>query len=150
MRPRSLVGVILAVALVLAVPAGVAAQPKIAKVAPSTRDTAGYEQWLGEQVRHELVMLPWLSVYDDLKYQIDGDRVTLSGYTVRPTIKSSAENVVKKIEGVSQVVNKIEVLPPSPNDDRIRIAAYRAIYGDAVLSRYGWGPVPQIHIIVDR
>jgi len=150
MRLRSEVGVVLAVALILAMPAGIAARAKTSQAAPSKRDTAKYEQWLTQHVRHELVMLPWLSVFDDLKFKVEEDRVTLMGSVVRPSLKTDAENVVKKIEGVSQVTNKIEVLPPSPNDDRIRMAAYRAIYGESALARYAIQAVPPIHIIVNR
>jgi hyperosmotically inducible protein len=107
------------------------------------------ESRLIREVRHELVMLPYYGVFDDLGFTAQGETLTLVGEVVRPTLKSDAENVVKRIEGVSQVVNKIEVLPVSPNDDRIRLAAYRAIYGDSVLStRYGYRAVPAIHIIV--
>jgi hyperosmotically inducible periplasmic protein len=103
---------------------------------------------LAEKVRKELVMLPWLSIYDNLSFRIDGDTVTLFGSTIRPTLKSSAANVVKKVEGVNRVVNEIEVLPLSPFDDRIRIATARAIYGYAPLQRYGLGANPSIRIIV--
>ena len=101
------------------------------------------------EVRHELVMLPFYGVFDNLAYKVDPDgTVTLLGQTLRPTLKSDAENVVKRIEGVEKVVNNIEVLPPSPADDRIRRATYRAIYGNTVLSQYQLRAVPPIHIIV--
>jgi hyperosmotically inducible protein len=103
-----------------------------------------------KEVRHELVMLPFYGVFDNLAYKVDPDgTVTLLGQVVRPTTKSDAENVVKRIEGVEKVVNNIEVLPTSPNDDRIRRAAYRAIYGNEVLSLYQLRAVPPIHIIVN-
>jgi hyperosmotically inducible protein len=104
--------------------------------------------YLEREVRHELVMLPFYSVFDNLQFKVDGYRVELFGQVVRPTLKSDAEAVVKKIEGVESVVNHIEVLPPSPNDDRIRLAEYRAIYGNSVLNRYALQAVPPIHIIV--
>ena len=103
---------------------------------------------LVKEVRHELVMLPYYSVFDNLAYRVDGSRVTLFGQVVRPTLKSDAENVVKKVEGVTAVTNEIEVLPNSPNDDRIRRAVYRAIFSKAELDRYAMGAVPAIHIIV--
>ena len=104
---------------------------------------------LTKEVRHELVMLPYYNVFDNLSYRIDGSRVTLMGQVTRPTLKSDAGNVVKRLEGVSQVDNQIEVLPLSPNDDQIRYAVYRAIYGHTSLStRYGYQAVPSIHIIV--
>jgi len=101
-----------------------------------------------KEVRHELVMLPYYGVFDNLAYQVDGSTVTLLGEVTRPTLKSDSENVVKRIEGVEKVVNKIEVLPPSPSDDRIRIAVYRAVYGQTGLDRYALQAVPPIHIIV--
>ena len=102
------------------------------------------------EVRHELVMLPWFSVFDNLEFQVseDGKHVTLLGQVTRPTLRSDAERLVKRIEGVERVTNQIEVLPLSPMDDRTRLAVARAIFGDNVLSRYSWGPVPPIHIIV--
>lgn len=102
------------------------------------------------EVRHELIMLPYYSIFDNLAFKVDGSTVTLLGQVVRPSLKSSAENVVKRIDGVEKVVNNIEVLPPSPADDRIRRAMFRAIYGDSQLSRYAVGAVPPIHIIVNN
>lgn len=102
-----------------------------------------------KEVRHELVMLPFYGVFDNLSYKVDTDgTVTLLGQVTRPVLKSDAENSVKKIEGVDRVVNNIEVLPASPADDRIRREAYRAIYGNSVLSEYQLRAVPPIHIIV--
>src|SRR5271167_3284903 len=90
-----------------------------------------------KEVRHELVMLPFYGVFDNLSYKVDPDgTVTLLGQVARPVLKSDAENSVKRIEGVEKVVNNIEVLPLSTNDDRIRRATYRAIYGNSVLSQY--------------
>src|SRR5205085_9930592 len=103
---------------------------------------------LTKEVRHELVMLPYYGVFDNLAYRVDGDRVTLFGQVVRPTLKSDAENVVKRIEGVAWVQNEIEVLPLSPNDDRLRQRLYRAIYSKPQLQRYSFQAVPPIHIIV--
>ena len=106
---------------------------------------------LAEKVRHELVMLPWYSLFDNLQFQIEGNHeVILEGQVVRPVLKSDAENVVKRIEGVTLVVNNIKVLPLSPNDDRIRIAAYRAIYFQPGMWKYRMQAVPPIHIIVDN
>jgi hyperosmotically inducible protein len=103
---------------------------------------------LAKEVRHELVMLPYYSVFDNLAYKVEGDRVTLYGQVVRPTLKSDAEGVVKSIEGVASVKNEIEVLPASPMDDQLRRALYRSIYGENGLPRYGIASVPSIHIIV--
>lgn len=102
-----------------------------------------------KEVRHELVMLPYYGVFDNLAYKVDPDgTVTLMGQVANPVLKSDAENVVKRIEGVTRVVNNIEVLPTSPMDDQIRRAVYRAIYGNEVLSQYQLRAVPPIHIIV--
>jgi hyperosmotically inducible protein len=105
---------------------------------------------LENEVRHELVMLPYFGVFDNLEFEVldGGKHVILSGQVRRPTLRSDAGRVVERIEGVERVTNNIEVLPLSPNDDRIRIAVARAIFGDSVLSRYSWGAVPPIHIIV--
>lgn len=105
---------------------------------------------LESEVRHELVMLPWFSVFDNLTFQVNGDHVILSGKVTRPTLKSSAENVVRRIEGVGKITNNIDVLPLSPFDDRLRIAAYRSIYGYGPLNRYALGAQPSIRIIVER
>jgi hyperosmotically inducible periplasmic protein len=105
-------------------------------------------QNLIREVRHQLVLLPYYSVFDNLAFKVEGDTVTLEGQVVRPTLKSDAENVVKNIEGIGRVVNNIEVLPPAPMDDQIRRAVYRAIFGDPALSRYAESAVPSIHIIV--
>jgi hyperosmotically inducible protein len=104
---------------------------------------------IAKKVRHELVMLPYYGIFDDLAFKLDGGTVTLLGQVVRPTLKDDAGRVVKRVAGVTQVVNNIEVLPNSPMDDQIRRAAYRAIYGDPSIStRYGFRAVPSIHIIV--
>ena len=107
------------------------------------------ETEIAKHVRHELVMLPYYGIFDDLAFRVEGSTVTLLGAVVRPTLKDDAGRVVKKVPGVEQVVNNIEVLPLSPNDDQIRRAEYRAIYGDPSIStRYGFRALPSIHIIV--
>jgi hyperosmotically inducible protein len=93
-------------------------------------------------------MLPYYGVFDNLAFKVEGDTVHLYGQVTRPTLKSSAERVVKDIEGVEKVNNEIEVLPLSPNDDQIRLATYRAIYGHPSLNRYALQAVPPVHIIV--
>jgi hyperosmotically inducible protein len=105
---------------------------------------------ISREVRHELVMLPYYGVFDNLAYSVNGSVVALYGQVTRPTLKSDAENVVKKIEGVSKVDNKIEVLPLSPMDDQSRHAVYRAVYSEPALSRYAMQAVPPIHIIVEN
>ena len=112
------------------------------------RSEEKYRGRLVKEVRHQLVMLPWYSVFDNLAFQVEGDKVTLSGQVTRPTLKSDAEAAVKSIEGVASVVNNIEVLPVSVMDDQLRRAVFRAIYGGASLQRYAIQAVPPIHIIV--
>ena len=122
-----------------------------AKHAKYAADTSGQPgSYLVRAVRHELLMLPYYSVFDDLEFRVDGYKVTLMGEVVRPTLRSDAENVVRRIEGVQQVVNHIKVLPVSFFDDRIRRATYRAIYSHPAMTRYAIQPVPPIHIIVDH
>lgn len=106
--------------------------------------------YLEREVRHQLVLLPFYTVFDDLRFQVNGDTVTLMGQVVIPTLKSDAENAVKHIEGVGKVINNIKVLPVSPNDDQIRRAEYRAIYGDPNMLRYAQQAVGPIHIIVEN
>ncbi|MGA8153278.1 MAG: BON domain-containing protein [Terriglobales bacterium] len=101
-----------------------------------------------KEVRHELVMLPFLTVFDNLAFQVNGYDVTLIGQVTRPSLKSDAENVVKKIEGVEKVDNQIEVLPASPMDDRLRRSLYRAIYGYPPLQRYALPVIEPIRIVV--
>jgi osmotically-inducible protein OsmY len=101
-----------------------------------------------KEVRHELIMLPYYGVFDNLAFRIDGRTVILEGQVTQPVLKSDAERSVKRIEGVDKVVNNIEVLPPSPMDDRIRRAVYQSIYSYGPLFKYGGMAVPPIHIIV--
>jgi len=122
--------------------------------AKSTRSTAltqkGVER-IVKEAHHELVMLPFYGVFDNLLYKVSPDgTLTLLGEVSRPTLKSDAERAVKEIEGVERVDNQIKVLPVSPNDDRIRRATYRKIYGNSVLSQYQLRAVPPIHIVVDN
>lgn len=110
----------------------------------------GGQDRITREVRHELVMLPYYGVFDNLAYRVEGTTVTLLGQVTKPTLKSDAGNVVKRIEGVEKVDNQLQVLPLSPMDDRIRVAEYRSIYGQVGLDRYAMQAVPPIHIIVDN
>lgn len=101
-----------------------------------------------KEVRHQLVMLPYYSVFDNLTFSVTGDNVTLNGQVVRPTLKSDAEAAVKSVKGVASVTNNIEVLPVSPMDNQLRRALYRSIYGAPQLFQYAQSAVPSIHIIV--
>ena len=101
-----------------------------------------------KEVRHEILMLPYFDVFDNIAFKVDGDDVTLFGQVTRPTLKTDVERVVKTIEGVEKVDNQIEVLPVSPNDDRLRLRLFRAIYGFNALQRYALPVVKPIRIIV--
>ncbi|MGH9516222.1 MAG: BON domain-containing protein [Terriglobales bacterium] len=106
------------------------------------------EQRIQREVRHQLLLLPYLTVFDNLAYKVQGYTVTLMGQVTRPTLKSDAENVVKHIEGVEKVDNQIEVLPTSPMDDGLRRKLYFAIYGYPSLERYAMPVIKPIRIIV--
>jgi len=101
-----------------------------------------------KEVRHELVMLPYYNVFDNLTFSVKGDTVTLVGQVTNPTLKSDAGNVVKHIEGVEKVDNQIEVLPVSSMDDGLRLRLYRAIYGFPALEKYAMPVLKPIRIIV--
>jgi hyperosmotically inducible protein len=104
---------------------------------------------LPEAIRHQLAMLPRYNVFDNLTFRVDGGTVTLGGEVTQPIVKDDAANAVRHVEGVTMVVNNIEVLPLSPADDRLRMAVYRAVYSAPTLStRYGFQASPSIHIIV--
>ena len=106
------------------------------------------EARIQKEVRHQILLLPYLDVFDNIEFQVNGYEVTLLGQVTRPTIKSDAEHAVKSIEGVERVDNQIEVLPPSPSDDRLRIALFRAIYGFPALQRYALPVIKPIRILV--
>ena len=105
-------------------------------------------QRIQKEVRHEILMLPYFDVFDNIAYKVEGYNVTLMGEVTRPTLKSDAERAVKDIEGVEKVDNQIEVLPLSPMDDRLRLRLYRAIYDYAPLQKYALGVIKPIRIIV--
>lgn len=106
------------------------------------------EERIQREVRHEILMLPYYSVFDNVTYKVEGYNVTLMGYVTQPVLKSDVGNVVKRIEGVEKVNNQIEVLPTSIMDDQLRRRLFRAIYGDPALDRYAMPVVKPIRIIV--
>ena len=112
------------------------------------------EAQIAKQVRHNLLTLPYYSIFTDLAFRLNGGVVTLEGACPGDppwNIKSDAERVVKKVPGVTQVVNNIKVLPLSDIDWQIRRAMVRAIYGDSSIGmRYGYQALPSIHIIVEN
>ncbi len=126
--------------------AALLAVPGVSAASSAVSPTARIER----EVRHELVMLPYYSVFDDLAFEVNGGTVVLTGKVTKPVLKDDAERAVKRIEGVERVENRIEVLPLSPFDNRIRLAAFRAIYGTPALNRYAHQAMPPIHIIVEN
>ena len=128
--------------------ASTVSRDSFAKVKPQAASSAR----IIKEVRHELRMLPYYGVFDWLEFEVrPNNTIVLRGQVVRPTTKSEAEARVKDIEGVSKVINEIQVLPLSPEDDRLRLALYRTLYGwDSPLFRYATQSVPSIHIIIDH
>lgn len=125
------------------------AQPQAAPPQPAQPEvTARAQERIIKQVRHELVMLPYFTVFDNISYRVDGYNVTLMGQVVRPTLKSDAGNAVKHIEGVEKVDNQIEVLPTSIMDDHLRQRLFRVIYGYPGFEKYAIQPQKPIRIIV--
>lgn len=108
------------------------------------------ETRIAKEVRHELLMLPYYSLFDDLGFTVRGNTVELNGRVIDGALVGSAENVVKHIEGVEKVTNNIKMYPPSPADDRIRREAARTIFSTGGLSKYSWEAAPSIHIIVEN
>jgi hyperosmotically inducible periplasmic protein len=141
-------GVLALAAFLVVVP--LEAQKAKEKGGAAVTSGAGAQDRIVREVRHELVMLPYYGVFDNLSYRVDGSSVTLMGQVTRPTLKSDAGNAVKRIEGVERVDNQIQVLPLSPMDDGLRVAEYRAIYGHPGLDRYAMQAVPPIHIIMEN
>jgi hyperosmotically inducible protein len=119
-----------------------------AQDAPRDQPSAKSQERVVKEVRHELLMLPYFGVFDYIAFKVDGYNVTLLGQVVRPVTKSDAEGAVKHIEGVEKVDDQIEVLPPSPMDDGLRVQLYRAIYGYPALEKYALGVQKPIRIVV--
>jgi hyperosmotically inducible periplasmic protein len=148
-RPLSIRPLLVVITLSVIACAGTSAWSRDAQgPAPPDRGSQSYEKWLTREVGHQLIQVPWLSIFDNLQYSVHGSEITLSGQVWQPVTKEDAQTAVKGIEGVTKVTNNIEVLPNSPMDDQIRRAEYRAIYGAPSLQRYAMGVLPSIHIIV--
>lgn len=106
------------------------------------------DQRLYKEVHHALAMIPQTTIFDNLSYRIDGSTVTLYGQVRDAIVKDEAQSAVKRLEGVERVDNRIEILPASFNDDRIRGQVARALFSDPRLSSYAIQPLPPIRIIV--
>jgi hyperosmotically inducible protein len=126
----------------------ISARPQSEKNNQSSAGEQRMQDRINREVYHELVMLPQLTIFDNLSYKVDGNTVNLMGEVRNAVLKDEAEHAVKKIEGVEKVNNRIDILPPSPNDDRIRRQVARALFNDDRLFKYSMGSVPPIHIIV--
>jgi len=147
MRGRGTKGhVIRKVILASILTATAANSQNVSPLSASAEDKA--QARIAKEARHEIVTLPYFDVFDNIELRIDGYTITVSGQVTRPSLKAAAESELRGIEGVETVVNNIEVLPLSPNDDRLRMAAYRAIYGYSPLFRYSMPPLKPIRIIV--
>ncbi|HEX2490243.1 MAG TPA: BON domain-containing protein [Blastocatellia bacterium] len=135
-------------------PAAPAPQKKKSKLEsrPRAEGEAANLDYLKKEIRKELVTLPFFGVFDWLEGKVEPDgTVFLAGQVTRPTLKKDAQRRVEKVEGVERVINQIEVLPLSPNDDRLRRAVFRELFNfNSPLFRYGQQPIPSIHIIVSR
>jgi hyperosmotically inducible protein len=116
----------------------------------TSQPPARFTERVQKEVIHKILMLPNYDAFDSISFKVEGYNVVLLGYVSQPYLKSDAERAVKKIEGVEKVDNRIEVLPVSPNDDRLRAQLFRAIYGYGPLQRYALPPIKPIRIIVDR
>lgn len=115
---------------------------------PGQKPEDKFPSSLAREIHHQLLVLPFYSVFDSITFTLEGKKVALAGQVVRHTLKDHAEAAVKNIEGVDTVVNKIEILPVSPTDNDLRRTVYRAIYEDPTLARYAIQAIPSIHIIV--
>jgi len=143
---RKFKNIILAIAVVFAI----ATSAAVAAPVVNERDQGLSQQQMMKKIRKELVTLPYYGVFDNLAYQVDGSTVTLSGQVVHPSTRSDAEKRVARIDGVTRVINQIEVLPLSPSDESIRIRTYRTVFRAGGLYRYALGANPSIHIVVNR
>jgi hyperosmotically inducible protein len=143
---NSLKGLLAIFTLILA---GFAVMTSSARAKPVGNDA---KTPLAAQVKHKLAMLSWYGVFDNLKFQVNGNEVVLSGYVTsgHGVTKDDAEKLVGGIGGVTKVVNDIQILPPSSFDDQIRRAEYRAIFSEADLGKYTMGAIPPVHIVVDN
>jgi hyperosmotically inducible periplasmic protein len=137
---------VLALGLFLATSSVHAQHSRAAK--PAAASPKPDEPQLPREIRHQLSVLPYYSVFDYIAFTLDGDKVTLTGFVLRPTLRTDAEAAVKSLEGVSSVKNLIEILPKSSADDDSRRAVYRSIFEDSTLQRYAAQEVPVIHIIL--
>jgi hyperosmotically inducible periplasmic protein len=132
----------------LALAAFLTATPRLAAQNGVSGSSPG-ELRIAKEVRHELLMLPYFSVFDYISFKVDGPDVTLTGAVTNGAVRLNAEGSVKHIEGVQHVDDRIQLLPPSPTDQRIRMALFRSIYGYPPLQKYALSVVKPIRIVVN-
>jgi hyperosmotically inducible periplasmic protein len=108
------------------------------------------ETRIAKELRHELLMIPYYTLFDDLGFTVRGNNVELTGSVNNGALIGEAEAAAKRVEGVEKVTNNIKMLAPLPQDERIRREAARTIFSTDGLSRYSWEAAPSIHIIVDH
>ena len=119
--------------------------------APTTKTFSSKAQArITKEVRHQILLLPDFGTFDNIAFKLNGYDVVLFGQVVQPSLRSEAEKVVRKIEGVERVENHIEVPPTSGNDDRLRRDLFIAIYRYEPLQHYGVGSNRPIRIIVNH
>jgi hyperosmotically inducible periplasmic protein len=124
----------------------------------ATAGAAGKDKAVGPQtdadvvknVRHEILMYPNYTLWDDVSFRVENGSVELLGAVNQPYKKSDLQKIIQHVPGVTAVTNQLKVLPLSSFDDRLRLQVARAIFRDPTLSRYSMGAVPSIHIIVDN
>jgi hyperosmotically inducible protein len=119
----------------------VASTPKATTTNTQTRS-------LEEKVQHALRMLPYYGVFDEIRFSVDGDTVTLAGAVLRPTLKSDAQHAVTNVDGVKTIINDLEVLPLSRADDALRLNLYRAVYSQPGFEKYAIQTAKPIRIVV--
>jgi len=103
---------------------------------------------IAAKAAHEIRMYSRYSIWDNVNLRIHDGAVELVGQVSQPYKKQDLQRIMQRVPGVTAVINNLEVLPLSPNDDHLRLRVARAIYRDPALSRYGIQAVPPIHIIV--
>jgi hyperosmotically inducible periplasmic protein len=130
----------------LAIPTGIA----LAGSAPQAALPGSPDQVLANKVRHEIVMYPHYTIFDDIRFRVDQGNVELVGAVTQPYKKSDLGKIVQKIPGVTSVANDLKVLPLSSMDDRLRLQIANAIYRDPTISTLAFQALPPIHIIVDN
>jgi len=139
-----------ALAATLMLTAALAADTSKNPPAPQTPALTDTDAAIAKAVRHEVLTYPYYSIWDDVSMRIQNGQVQLLGAVSQPFKKHDIENMVKRVKGVEAVDDQLEVLPLSPNDDRLRLQVARAIYGDSAFIRYRFMALPPIHIIVDN